>query len=108
MNKLPPDVEDHAVAIDPELRRRIEERAYSLWESDGRPEGRDLDYWLQAEQEVVGQSTPGEEALLAGIDQGVGRRSSSTTDEAADSNRRARRSHRPTMGWRVRDETGPQ
>ena len=42
MNKLPPGVEDLAVAMNPELRRRIEERAYSLWESDGRPEGRGL------------------------------------------------------------------
>lgn len=27
----------------------IRERAYLLWEAAGRPSGRDLDYWLQAE-----------------------------------------------------------
>ena len=55
--------------MDPELRHRIEERAYALWEADGRPEGRALDHWLQAEQEVVNQSMAGEEDPLAGIDQ---------------------------------------
>ena len=55
--------------MDPELRHRIEERAYALWEADGRPEGRALDHWLQAEQEIVNQSMAGEEDPLAGIDQ---------------------------------------
>jgi Protein of unknown function (DUF2934) len=55
--------------MDPELRRRIEERAYALWEADGRPEGRALDHWLQAEQEILNQSVAGEEDPLAGIDQ---------------------------------------
>jgi hypothetical protein len=58
-----------ADAMDPELRRGIEERAYALWEADGRPDGRALDYWLQAEQEIVTQSMAGEEDPLAGIDQ---------------------------------------
>lgn len=31
---------------------RIRERAYALWEAEGRPDGRDLDVWLQAEREV--------------------------------------------------------
>lgn len=30
--------------------QRIRETAYYLWEQDGRPEGRDLDYWLKALQ----------------------------------------------------------
>ena len=58
-----------ADAMDPELRRMIEERAYALWEANGRPEGRALDHWLQAEQEIVNQSVAGEEDPLAGIDQ---------------------------------------
>jgi hypothetical protein len=36
------------------LRRRVEERAYALWESEGRPHGRDLDHWRQAEAEIMG------------------------------------------------------
>jgi hypothetical protein len=69
MEKLSPAVSERADATDPELRRRIEERAYALWEADGRPDGRALDYWLQAEQEIVTQSIAGEEDPLAGIHQ---------------------------------------
>lgn len=69
MEKLPPGVSDRAAEMSPELRERIEQRAYALWEADGRPEGRALDYWLQAEQEFVTQSIAGEEDPLAGIDQ---------------------------------------
>ena len=60
---------DRADAMDLELRRRIEERAHALWEANGRPEGRALDDWLQAEREIVNQSVAGEEDPLAGIDQ---------------------------------------
>jgi Protein of unknown function (DUF2934) len=69
MEKLPPGVSDRAAEMSPELRERIEQRAYALWEADGCPEGRALDYWLQAEQEFVTQSIAGEEDPLAGIDQ---------------------------------------
>src|SRR3954468_8085255 len=31
--------------MDPEHERAIRERAYALWEADGRPEGRELEYW---------------------------------------------------------------
>lgn len=34
----------------------IAARAYSLWEKDGRPPGRDLEYWLQAESQLKQQS----------------------------------------------------
>jgi hypothetical protein len=30
------------------LERRIRERAYRLWEAEGRPEGRDLAHWEEA------------------------------------------------------------
>ena len=60
MEKLSPGVSDHADAMDPELRRRIEKRASMLWDADGRPEGRALDQWLQAEREIVNQSMAGE------------------------------------------------
>ena len=56
MEKLSPG----GIAPEPELRRRIEERAYALWECEGRPERRALDYWLLAEQEILSEST-GEE-----------------------------------------------
>ena len=30
----------------------IRERAYHLWDGDGRPDGRSIDYWLQAAREL--------------------------------------------------------
>jgi len=35
-----------------ERERRIRERAYQLWEQDGRPHGRHDNHWHQASQEV--------------------------------------------------------
>jgi Protein of unknown function (DUF2934) len=31
---------------------RVRKRAYEIWEEEGRPEGRDLDHWNRAKQEV--------------------------------------------------------
>jgi hypothetical protein len=55
MATLPPVVSAGTETMEPELRRRIEEHAYSLWDADGRPDGRALEYWLQAEQAVSDQ-----------------------------------------------------
>ena len=55
MATLPPAIGAGLQAMDPEFRRRIEEHAYSLWEADGRPDGRALEYWLRAEQAVSEQ-----------------------------------------------------
>jgi hypothetical protein len=44
-----------------ELKQRITERARQLWEEDGRPEGRDTEYWLKAENELAPHSVAGEE-----------------------------------------------
>ena len=38
----------------PERENRIREREYYLWEADGRPEGREREYWEQAEA-IVGK-----------------------------------------------------
>jgi hypothetical protein len=35
----------------------IKERAYSLWETEGNPDGRHEDHWVQAEQEIDGANT---------------------------------------------------
>jgi hypothetical protein len=34
------------------VQRAIRERAHAIWEHAGRPEGRALDHWLQAEREI--------------------------------------------------------
>jgi hypothetical protein len=36
-------------------KQRIRERAYELWEGEGRPNGRHVDHWVQAEREVAGR-----------------------------------------------------
>jgi hypothetical protein len=36
-----------------EMREYIQRRAYELWESEGRPTGRDQAHWLQAEGEIA-------------------------------------------------------
>jgi len=38
--------------------QRIRERAYHLWESEGRPEGRDADYWERARELVGMEESP--------------------------------------------------
>lgn len=37
-----------------DIQERIRRRAHELWESEGRPHGRDADHWTQAEAEIRG------------------------------------------------------
>ena len=39
---------DNPLEDSPEHEARIREKAYHLWEADGRPDGRDLEYWDRA------------------------------------------------------------
>jgi molecular chaperone DnaK (HSP70) len=45
--------------IERSIYQRVQERAYRLWEVEGRPDGRQLDHWSQAELEVSAVSTRG-------------------------------------------------
>jgi Protein of unknown function (DUF2934) len=46
-------------SADPSAREQvIRERAYAIWEEEGRPRGRDLDHWLRAETEIDSAGTP--------------------------------------------------
>jgi len=44
---------DNPLENSPEREQRIRERAYHLWETDGRPYGRDLEYWIRAEELIA-------------------------------------------------------
>ncbi|PRH83997.1 DUF2934 domain-containing protein [Labrys okinawensis] len=44
---------------------RIRERAYQIWEAAGRPDGKAIEHWAQAEHEVEGQ-TSATDAMVAG------------------------------------------
>ena len=36
---------------------RVRERAYAIWEKEGRPDGEDLRHWSAAETELRGETT---------------------------------------------------
>lgn len=48
--------EMQATAEQDVLRPEIELRAYKIWVHDGCPDGHDLEHWLRAETEIVGES----------------------------------------------------
>lgn len=51
------------LAIDPEHEQRVRERAYHLWETDGKPHGRDVEYWERA-RELIGMEESAGSGLL--------------------------------------------
>jgi hypothetical protein len=51
------------LAVDPEREHRVRERAYHLWEVDGKPHGRDVEYWERA-RELVGMEESAGSGLL--------------------------------------------
>jgi hypothetical protein len=70
----------------------IRQRAYELWEHDGRPEGREVDYWLRAEAELAprnaaGAGPPGEDMTAPSV-----------PDEPLDTPRPARRQRKRPAG----------
>ena len=54
---------DNPLEFDAVRDQRIRERAYHLWEADGCPDGRDLDYWERA-RELVAMEESGETGQL--------------------------------------------
>ncbi|MBO9097057.1 MULTISPECIES: DUF2934 domain-containing protein [unclassified Rhizobium] len=42
--------------------QQIRDRAYSIWEEQGRPQGEDMRHWLQAWQEISNADIPAEDA----------------------------------------------
>lgn len=43
----------------PEREHRVRERAYHLWEADGKPHGRDIEYWERARELIGMEENPG-------------------------------------------------
>lgn len=50
MSQTPPDP-----WIDPQFERSVRDTAYFLWEHDGRPEGREQEYWFAALERCLRQ-----------------------------------------------------
>jgi hypothetical protein len=47
------------LAPDPGREQRVRERAYHLWETDGKPHGRDVEYWERARELIGMEDSPG-------------------------------------------------
>jgi hypothetical protein len=43
-------------AVEPEVKARIQQRAYRLFEAGGFEHGHDLEHWLEAERQITGSS----------------------------------------------------
>ncbi|WFU06114.1 DUF2934 domain-containing protein (plasmid) [Rhizobium sp. CB3171] len=49
---------DQSKAAEPatrDLEKEIRERAYAIWENEGRPEGRAVEHWERAERQISGE-----------------------------------------------------
>jgi hypothetical protein len=50
-------------ATQPATREQIEARAYTIWENEGKPHGRDVAHWCQAKQEVLANQKGGSASI---------------------------------------------
>ncbi len=60
MARKPPH---NPLEADPHREHRIRERAYLMWEAEGKPHGRDVEYWERA-RELVGMEESAGSGLL--------------------------------------------
>ena len=66
MNQNPNSPEETELSDRALLRRLFARRAYQLYEARGCLDGFDLQDWLQAEREILGQVEPPEQAAAVG------------------------------------------
>lgn len=48
---------------------RVRERAYAIWEEEGRPDGEDLRHWSDAEAELRGETARADEQARRQIEE---------------------------------------
>lgn len=60
MARKPPH---NPLETDPHREHRIRDRAYLMWEADGKPHGRDVEYWERA-RELIGMEESAGSGLL--------------------------------------------
>lgn len=68
---------------DPSVEQSIRDTAYYLWESDGRPEGRDEEYWHRARDAWLGQ-----QGLDAGFEDAVAEPDPDAFERAVETSRK--------------------
>lgn len=79
----------------------ISRRAYEIWDQNGRPDGCELDHWLQAEKELDGRGQPWNGQYSGGQSSGSSSRpSEAATVKTAD--------NRPLQGTRGAPPAGPR
>lgn len=49
-----PKTEEFNLTLE-KINQYIKERAYYIWEDEGKPQGKNLDIWLKAEKEILSQ-----------------------------------------------------
>ncbi len=50
---------DNSLAADPQREHRVRERAYHLWETEGKPHGRDVEFWERARELIAIEENAG-------------------------------------------------
>jgi hypothetical protein len=50
---------DNPLETNPAREQRVRERAYQLWEADGKPHGRDVEYWQRARELIAMEESAG-------------------------------------------------
>lgn len=50
---------DNPLETNPAREQRVRERAYRLWEADGKPHGRDVEYWQRARELIAMEESAG-------------------------------------------------
>ena len=50
------------MTVDPDYEQRVRERAYHLWEAEGKPHGRDVEFWERARALEAAEATTAGEA----------------------------------------------
>jgi hypothetical protein len=54
---------ENPLQTNPAREQRVRERAYQLWEADGKPHGRDVEYWQRA-RELIAMEDNADSGLL--------------------------------------------
>jgi len=86
---------------------RIRERAYAIWEREGRPEGRHLDHWDQATREIAEEDTAlGPEAGIQVPDNASERALREAAEHLRGANAQSGEMHRPSADPVKVAETG--
>jgi len=73
-----------------EKQRQIEQRAYALWQAEGRPDGKHEEHWRRAAHEVEAEERVVGEAEKAGPRQSSGRAGRARRSAATQGGKRAK------------------